>query len=600
VTNAFFGDAGFTLQKFTVDYASGPGNQLASISLNASGTGNDLVAYAAVHLYLDNPTGGTPGAFDALDTLVDTQPAFNADNGQVSFNIAGPAALYTAPEIKQFLVVVDFNQLGVNATTFASTVVAAGGMNFGGQPSGLPQGPSAGLLLLDANLYASFNGPSIATTVNSDSQGINNEGLMLYDVTLNSGPGSGWTISSLTFVGTGTGNHTTAYENLWLYEDDGDGIWDGPNIDTPAAAPLVAFAAGTFEATFNLLNTDTGVNSERRFFLLGRLAGTATSGQTLNARLDAVGGTPDVGGSVRGVPLVNSTALIIEQTALTVLSSPATPADLLRKSGTAFVHPVLSLRMGASNNDVTVDGITFSNAGTGNFSSALSATGFQVWLDNGDGVFAASDMLLSQSPGASLVSAVFSTPVTVPNSQTRDLWIVLDVLASAGSGAAVPQTFQTVINATTDVDAPGGVSVLFGTPAPQSNVLRIVDFFVSNFDPVADLPSGGKDITITGSGFLSPIIVMIDGNVCPGTAVINGGTQVTGIQVPPGTGLDVSITIKSGALATETLADTFDYVPLQPPKPPSSSGCAGGTVPAAWWIGALGLLPFVTRRRSRK
>jgi hypothetical protein len=130
-------------------------------------------------------------------------------------------------------------------------------------------------------------------------------------------------------------------------------------------------------------------------------------------------------------------------------------------------------------------------------------------------------------------------------------------------------------------------------------VLRLVDFFVSNFDPAADLPAGGRDITITGSGFMAPIIVMIDGNVCPGTAVINAGTQVTGIQVPPGTGFDVAITIKSGQLATETLTQTFDYVPLAPPKAPSDGGCSAASGVAAWWL-ALAALPLASRLRRRK
>jgi hypothetical protein len=187
----------------------------------------------------------------------------------------------------------------------------------------------------------------------------------------------------------------------------------------------------------------------------------------------------------------------------------------------------------------------------------------------------------------------------VPNSGSRDLWVVLDVLASAGGGAATPQSYQVVVNGPGSVTAPGGVSVLMGTPAPQSNVMRLVDFFVTNFDPVADLPAGGKDITITGSGFISPIIVSIDGVVCPGTAVILGGTQVTGLQVPPGSGLDVSITIKSGGLDLETLTQTFDYVPLQPPKASTSSGCAAGISLSAWWlVVAVPALAMRVRRRK--
>jgi hypothetical protein len=600
IVNAFMGDTGFVLEAFTVEYASGPANVLGTITVDASGSGNDLVDISGLHLYADDPLGASPGLFDTGDILVNSQLAFNADDGQATFNLTGPASQFVATDIRQFFVIVDFNQLGTNATTFSASLAVAGGTNFGSPATGLPFAFSAGLNLLDANVNATMNGPGITTTVNSDSQGINDEGLLLCDVTLSTGPGSEWALNQLVFVGTGTANHATAYSNLWLYEDNGNGIWDGPNLDTPAASPLASFAAGTFNGTFDLLNTITGLNADRRFFLRGRLAGTATSGQTLNARLDAVNGTPAVGGSVRGVPLANSSALIIEQTALTVLAGPGTPADLLRKSGTAFVHPIMNLRLGASNNSVDVNGITFTTAGTGTLASSVTATGFQVWLDDGDGAFTAADAVVFQGAGAGAVIATFSPPITVSNSGTRDLWVVLDVLSTAGQNAAVPQTFQTVVNATTDVSVAGGVNILFGTPAPQSNVMRLVDFFVSNFDPVADLPGGGKDITITGSGFMSPVIVTIDGTVCPGTAVINGGTQITGIQVPPGTGLDVAITVKSGQLAVETLSQTFDYVPLQAPKPASNDTCtATAGAGTLGWLMAM-VLPFVARLRRRR
>jgi hypothetical protein len=363
---------------------------------------------------------------------------------------------------------------------------------------------------------------------------------------------------------------------------------------------LTSFSPGTFEATFDLLNLATGLNATRRFFLFGRLAGTATQGQTLNARLNAVTATPEVGGSVAGAPTVNSTALIIDTTTLTVLSGPATAPDLLRKTGTALVHPTLMLRMGATNDSVNVNGIIFSTAGTGDFVSSLTTgDGFQVWLDDGDGVFTAADSLVYQGSGAPTVNAVFSPPIAVPNASTRDLWVVLNVRDTAGDNAAVPVSYQVVVNSNTDVDVGGGANVLLGTPAPQSNVLRIVDFFVTNFDPAADLPGGGKDITITGSGFMAPIIVSIDGVVCGGTPVINAGTQVTGLTVPPGTGLDVAITIKSGGLDTETLAQTFDYVPLQTPKPSSDPGCMVAPAHGAGvaLISVLGALAGLTRRR---
>src|SRR5690606_22392263 len=115
-----------------------------------------------------------------------------------------------------------------------------------------------------------------------------------------------------------------------------------------------------------------------------------------------------------------------------------------------------------------------------------------------------------------------------------------------------------------DVAASGGVTVLLsGTAPPTSSNLGIIDFFVTDMMPTESLLVGGGVITLTGSGFIAPVTLRIDGVVCPGTPVISGGgTQLTGILVPARTSIatGLAIEVTSGGLPPEVLPQTFNYV----------------------------------------
>src|SRR5690606_29473437 len=123
----------------------------------------------------------------------------------------------------------------------------------------------------------------------------------------------------------------------------------------------------------------------------------------------------------------------------------------------------------------------------------------------------------------------------MPANSTADLWVRIGFTATAGQGAiAARDTFMLEVASDTDVSAT--VPVLLGTPLPQGIIVGAIEFSVSSFTPASDLTSGGKPITINGTGFVSPLTVTIGGTLCPGTAVIAGGTTVTGLLVPAGTG----------------------------------------------------------------
>src|SRR5690606_32259390 len=122
----------------------------------------------------------------------------------------------------------------------------------------------------------------------------------------------------------------------------------------------------------------------------------------------------------------------------------------------------------------------------------------------------------------------------------------------AGAGAvAVADTFVVSIAATVDVNS--SANVVLGSPAPVGVSVGAIDFGVTSFVPGTDLQAGGKPITITGSGFVAPFTVKIGGVTCPGTATISGGTQVTGLSIPAGTGQNLPIEISSGNMPARVI-----------------------------------------------
>jgi Synergist-CTERM protein sorting domain-containing protein len=225
-----------------------------------------------------------------------------------------------------------------------------------------------------------------------------------------------------------------------------------------------------------------------------------------------------------------------------------------------------------------------------------STNGVQVYLDNGDGLFdTTSDTLLYQGTGQASMNATFTPGINVPTRGNRDIWVRANLLDTAGSGAASQVSFTVAIVQGSDV-ACTVPQVLIGSPGPNGAILNVIDFFVTNVDPLSDAPAGGKQLTITGSGFLAPFTVTIDGVVCPGTPTITP-TMVSGIQVPPGSGAGKAIVVTSGSLAPLTLADTFDYVvPGGGKATTSSSGCIAGAT-GGFAMLALPVLAALRRRR---
>ena len=608
---AFVGGSDFVLQAFTVGYASGPNNTLTGITATATGSGDDLSDYASVSLYRDN---NASGAYESgQDTQVDTQGAFSADNGTISFTLAGAESQWTAGTTKRYFIVVAYNLNGANNTTFASQVTAASGMGLGAAAQGIPAptgGAAPGLNLLANNLLVTVNGPLAATSINSNDQGTGGQGLMLGDFTVGT-INAAWNVTSFTFTASGSGNDALDYNYLALHEDiNANGAFDGTGVDTlavPLASTAFAGNDGTYVAT--LTNQAFGAQSSRRFFVVVKMSGQAGTGATFNVALTSVTGTPPAGGQLSGVPSAATTSFIIGAAALTAALGPASPVSQLREAGTAFGYTLAQFRLTAANATIGVTGLNLTAGGSGDFVNHLDPTnGVQLYADNGNGVFDAGlDTLLYSGAGVTGLNVCnFTSTLNVVNSTSADVWVRLNVLASAGG--STPETFRLVVLNTSDVSVVGGVTVLFGTPAPDSNTLGVVVFAVTSFTPNNGPQAGGTAITITGSGFTLPFTCTLGGTLCTGTPVITGGgTQVTGLVSAAGSGSNLPIVITSGSLPPRTLTQTWSYFGGSSVGSGGGSGGGGGggcstdsgsnlvwfaaSIPAFWLL-------FKRRRRS--
>jgi hypothetical protein len=587
------------IQQFEIEYPEGPPNAITGVTLTGVGSfGTDLQAdISRAELWVD---ANQDGIFDpADDILLDTiQGGFNPQS-QLAFTVPAPHSDYIAPQARAFFIALVFEASARHGGLYQTQLVGLTGVRQGTDFNSLPApagGPAPGLEFYANDLIVTLNGPGTPTTVDSNSQGPGGAGHVIWDGTL-APVNDAWTVNELVFQAAGTADGTTAFSELALYEDTNDsGDFDSGDLLAVAAAVITFDTANTYTAV--LLNDTVLAGTSRRFFLVGKLSGTASTGQTLNARLDSLQATAPIGGQVQGDVGVDSTALIIDVATITLRAGPSMPEDALRRAGQAFAHTIGHFRLTATNQDAIVTGVSFDCTGTGNWDDYLDpVNGIQVYsLPVGNTFDSASATLLFEGGGASLVLATFLTPVVIDNSEELDLWVVLNIMETAGLNESIPRTLLLGVSEAQHIQESTGMTPLLGTPVPQSDTLSIVDFFVSRFQPGTALPGGGQSITITGSGFMQPFSVTIGGVLCPGIATIDPeGTEVKGLIVPQGTGHNLEIVVQSGPLGALTLSQAFRYG--NPDLGDSSDGCAAGSqaIPSLLLLLALAAI----RRRRR-
>jgi hypothetical protein len=594
---ATIGSSGNVCMAFTISYPGGPDDKPSSISVTGLGSANEALDLDAVQLWWDFDNDG---AFNfGTDYLIDTR-TYAQNNGTIIFDTTAFPIMQASQSLR-FFVVYDLNRNAAHQTTFKCYVSAVGVGSRGGVAVGLPTPSLSGSpgLIIDAHmLHVDFNGPGAAVVVSSNAVGVSGDGVLLYHFTLATTTAAAWDVASITFQANGTGDHGAAYSELALYEDDGNTTWDGALYDTLAAPTVSGFVAA--QATFFLNARFVARGTQRRFFLVGKLNGTAATGQTFNARLVSVNAASLGGGAIGGVPAPASTALIIDLPVLTVNNGPDQPPSVTHAAGSAGEYVAARFQIHALNGQADVFGVRLSGGGSGDWLNGVDATrGVQLYADDGDGVFDRSrDTLLFEGGGGLAVDAVFLHPLALAHLDVVTLWAVLALTPSSGTGVVdAPRTFQLSIASALDVIA--STAVLLGTPAPVGATVGAIEFGVDSFSPRNDKYSGGAPIVILGRGLVAPLTVTIGGVICPGMPVITDGTRVEGLSVPAGSGRNLEIVIQSGNLPPQTLSQSFAYDDTRGHRVESSCSLrAGGT--ASGFALLLFLAGLMRRRPVRR
>jgi hypothetical protein len=565
-------------QTFDIEYLGGPDDKPSSITITGLGTADEVADLVSVQLWYDSDNTGTFNA--QTDTLVDTT-SFNAPNGTATFQLTSHPK-FEASDLRRFFVVYNLNFSANNNDTFKCYVSAMGTSAFGGVAVGLPIPGTNGTqgLEVSANvLTGTMIGPNAPDVVHSNTVGATGNGVLLADFTLGAGPGGNWNVTGLTLnasPATTSGNHNTAFTAVDLWISSSGGPWD-PLTDQLASAPS-NFVSDV--VNFTIPTAQLAAGTSTRFFLVGRMNGTAAFGQTFGANLASVTATPDIPGGVQnGIPTPHSSALLIDAAALVVANAAGQAPEVWHNAGSARHHVVGKFELTALNSDVTVNGFVLTAGGTGDWSSDVDPlSGVEVYRDNGDGAFDSGvDTLIFQGGGGSTINVQFNTAIHMPITSKELLWVRIGLTSSAGMGQSqVPETFTLQIADVNDVAA--SAPAIMGMDLPVATPLGAIEFRVDNFDPTRDRPLGGRAITITGSGFVTPVRVLIAGVVCPGSPVISpDGMTITNITVPPvttgGETRNLPIVVESGKLPPQTLAQTFEY---RTSDGDSSSGGGGG------------------------
>jgi hypothetical protein len=454
------------------------------------------------------------------------------------------------------------------------------------------------------SLLVGCDGPTSYATIYAGSQGAGNNGHVIANVTVTPFNNS-WTVNRLNFTETGSINGLTALNHLALYQDNGNGAWDGPQVDVMASGWAEAsFDApnGVYSALLTSQAASFAVNETKRFFLVAKFSGVATPGQVLKVELSEVIQTANGGGDVLGLPTAKVSPVVVALASMTIEAGPANPASVsIAREAAGSQVCMGSIRLTASVAEFAVSGIKLTTGGNGNWAQNVDPSkGVEVYADNGDGAFDAADTLLfSGRATLPVVDCVFGSNVNIGIGGHADLWVVMNVLGTAGANPA--ETFTLKVAGTADVSmSPADAYRIMGAALPVST-LRVVDFNLNGMTPSASEVTGGLPITIYGSGFAEPAVVTIGGVVCPGTAVVNStGTQITGLFVPAGTGENLAIVVDTNGLGPKTMSQTFSYSEVRTDvkeQPAESCTVAIGGSMAMLAPAALGLIALRRRRK---
>lgn len=438
---------------------------ITSLTLNASGTGNDATGIAAVDLYLDGDGNGLVGAGEPQLG----SGTFNANDGTVTFTLT--QAIQVGPAV-HLLARVAMTTSPVGGETFTLSVdpaqdVAITSASGAVSVTGVPL--TGALLTAGGGFEVALGAQSsLGGAVNQSQQ---NAAVLQLDLRA---VNEACTVNGLVLRGVGSIDDSADVAGVRLVHDLNDnGLVDFNDVDISAAA---TFPNDDGVVTFTNLARMLGTNASQRWLVVYDLSGSASNLETFSVRLEdnldldvacAVSGpvTPT------GAPIDSASFSIQEDGAMVVSRGAQSPPGLFVAEGTVRAA-VLQIRVGATVQPLTLQGLTLT---TGVSAGAASDVVAQIDLFrdvNQDGVLDRTDVLLASgtAPDANGLVPFAGLALPVPTTEAQFLIATVNIAAGATPGT----TFTVGIANDSDVAATSAFGNPLVTGAPVvSNTMTV-------------------------------------------------------------------------------------------------------------------------------
>jgi N-acetylneuraminic acid mutarotase len=379
--------------QFSLTASSVEALSVGSITVRASGSGNDLTAVTGVTLYRDS---NFDGLLDSADALLSGPQQYSADNGTVVFGSLGE--LIPAGQRLHYLVIENLSSSALPGQTFSASLttgmaVAATGVS--STSAIAPSGSAAGSVITIQG--AGLTLAADAQNPVASSEFSNAQKLPMLQVKLTGSASEAVRVTRLIVTAGGTANDAADITAARLYRDvDGSGTVTSGDVQLGATG---AFSLDNGTLAFNSLSETISAGATVTLLLAYDLAGTALSGQTFdlrlasNASVTAEGVTSAAPATVGGAP-VQGGSKSIKGASLTLATGLANPGATSELPTDADV-PMLQLKLSASAADaVRVTAVTLNVAGSLDDSTGISQV--RIYRDvDANGAVTGTDVLIA-------------------------------------------------------------------------------------------------------------------------------------------------------------------------------------------------------------
>jgi len=464
----YLGSTDVALMSFTIAYPNGPDSMITDLAVHFEGTGVDNTAFDRVALMVD---ADADGMLTSADTELATA-TIPQDNGDVTFTLTGMDATFSAGDTRQYWVAVDINFSPQNGETFGAQLVSATQSPTSTTLTGPPlpaMGVSAGIEILGNALVVTDQTTLPDAMIDAGSVGPLGDGEMLLEFTTFV-TNATWGVSSFTFKASGTGDDSTAYAELQLFEDAGDGLFGGASAELAGGSLVAPIAAddGTFE--FNLTDAVFLGQTERRFFLLGKFSNNVRAGLTYEVSLESTNSTPPNGGVLLGVPSAAGTEYTVNPASFDVtFNGPNMRASV---NNNALGQLLYDVTISTRNEPFDVASLSFNATGTGDDSAAFTEIALYEDTDGSGFWEFANDTLATTNTAAGFDAndgnyVAMLSDTDFAGAADRRFFLI----ANLNGTALANQTFNVTLN-DVSITAPTGVTAT-GVPAMEAGALII-------------------------------------------------------------------------------------------------------------------------------